>query len=515
MEAINPLEMYNRPLPNPLAPVQNWQNTQKSQQEIQSNAIAIADARAELLAKNAVGKAAQDSIDKKTGKFDSAQFLLRIAGDPNAQRMAPEVARKVLDYNKADADRITTVLANGKSTQDRISEALTSLLKPEVDANGNAKLNPDGSPAFKNIEDADLVNGMANFRATNPEIAKGDNLISFGKQLMGLPPDQRTTFVSRLANQTDASRATLANMIGPATAVDQGGRTAIVRTPPAGPTSVAATLAKGISPDTASERVPQVSESGQPQTISKGAITPGISSGLETPGRPNPFTATSAMPEANPMVPQAQAPAAPVVPAAPPAQAGPTINTGLPPTTKDALERMSKEQAALADDIHSAQQVKIQVSAMRQAVAQMHTGGLAMERAKLAQLAQGFGLPQDFTDKVANGNLGASQVFDKLANQSAMMVLRQAIGGQGRLTNLEFATFKDSNPNLNTDPRAVEKMLTFFDRVADLPILENKYLAAYQLGFNKSPKDFKPEEFESRWNAIALKKIPELTGEKK
>lgn len=514
MEAINPLEMYNRPLPNPLAPVQNWQNTQKSQQEIQSNAIAIADARAELLAKNAVGKAAQDSIDKKTGKFDSAQFLLRIAGDPNAQRMAPEVARKVLDYNKADADRITTVLANGKSTQDRISEALTSLLKPEVDANGNAKLNPDGSPAFKNIEDADLVNGMANFRATNPEIAKGDNLISFGKQLMGLPPDQRTTFVSRLANQTDASRATLANMIGPATQVNQGGRTAIVRTPPTGPTSVAATLASGLTPGEASERVPQVSESGQPQTISKGAITPGLQSGLETPGRQNPFTATTAMPEVNPMVSQAQTPVAPVAPA-PPAQGGATINTGLPPTTKDALERMSAEQKALADDIHSAQQVKIQVSAMRQAVAQMHTGGLASTRAKLGQLAQGFGLPDDFVKRVANGSLPASQVFDKLANQSAMMVLRQAIGGQGRLTNLEFATFKDSNPNLDTDPRAVEKMLTFFDRVADLPILENKYLAAYQLGFNKSPKDFKPEEFESRWNAIALKKIPELTGEKK
>ena len=61
-----------------------------------------------------------------------------------------------------------------------------------------------------------------------------------------------------------------------------------------------------------------------------------------------------------------------------------------------------------------------------------------------------------------------------------MELLRQTLGGQGRITNLEFEKFAAANPNLETDPKALEKIFNFSKKLNDLAKLEAYALEEYK-----------------------------------
>jgi len=50
-----------------------------------------------------------------------------------------------------------------------------------------------------------------------------------------------------------------------------------------------------------------------------------------------------------------------------------------------------------------------------------------------------------------------------LAAQTAMESLKQAMGGSGRITQAEFKVFQQNNPNIELDPRAIDKIYEFAD----------------------------------------------------
>jgi hypothetical protein len=77
--------------------------------------------------------------------------------------------------------------------------------------------------------------------------------------------------------------------------------------------------------------------------------------------------------------------------------------------------------------------------------------------------------------------------------------LRQAIGGQGRLTNLEFEQFLKSYPNIGTDKRAIKEIFTMQRELAMLAIEQQEALSEwpdiakeYGLGLH---------EFKAHWKA--------------
>lgn len=90
------------------------------------------------------------------------------------------------------------------------------------------------------------------------------------------------------------------------------------------------------------------------------------------------------------------------------------------------------------------------------------TGGGAEFYSKLGQIGQAMGLPQDLVDKVANGNLAASQEMQKLMVNTTMGQITQQLPNMSRLAQVEYTSFTANNPNLNTDPRAVEKIFNFW-----------------------------------------------------
>ena len=125
------------------------------------------------------------------------------------------------------------------------------------------------------------------------------------------------------------------------------------------------------------------------------------------------------------------------------------------------------------------------LSEARADLAQIKTGGGATAYMKLGQLAQAFGAPQDLVDKLANGNLGASQELTKLmVNTTAAQMRAQLPVGSHAFQ--EFDLFNKSNPNLDTDPRAIDKMFGFLTRLYNRDVQEQQTFNEYrkQPGFD-------------------------------
>ena len=117
----------------------------------------------------------------------------------------------------------------------------------------------------------------------------------------------------------------------------------------------------------------------------------------------------------------------------------------------------------------------------RDALARVRAGGGATAYAALGQVAQAFGAPKSLVDRIANGSLAASQEFNKLAVNNVMGQIEQQLPNSSRMSQMEFAEFKRNNPNLDTDPDAIEKIYDFWGKVYNMDHSEqgalNKYLA--------------------------------------
>ncbi len=89
-------------------------------------------------------------------------------------------------------------------------------------------------------------------------------------------------------------------------------------------------------------------------------------------------------------------------------------------------------------------------------------------------------------DKIAGGNLGSAQEYNKLQAQLAAAVLKNALmPGAGRILQSEYQTFTKANANWDTDPRAIDKMFTFMRNQNGINIQRMNYLNAISQAANK------------------------------
>jgi hypothetical protein len=155
------------------------------------------------------------------------------------------------------------------------------------------------------------------------------------------------------------------------------------------------------------------------------------------------------------------------------AAAGPSATETAAAAGRKAFDEARAKQAvdyetALNGRVQQGSELNMRLQQQLQALSQFKAGGGADTRAKLAQLAQGVpGMPDSFVNAIANGgsgnqqSLAAMQEFQKLAAQTAMEQLKQAMGGSGRISQYEFKVFAQNNPNLSTDPEAIRKIADF------------------------------------------------------
>jgi hypothetical protein len=132
-------------------------------------------------------------------------------------------------------------------------------------------------------------------------------------------------------------------------------------------------------------------------------------------------------------------------------------------------------EAGLNDRVRQGTELNMRLQEQLDALSKFKAGGGGETRAALAQYAQGMpGMPKSVVDGIAGGDLAAMQEFNKLAAQTAMEQLKQSIGGQGRVAQMEFKVFLHNNPNLSTDPDAIRKIFDFNTKLYNRDLTEQK-----------------------------------------
>lgn len=111
----------------------------------------------------------------------------------------------------------------------------------------------------------------------------------------------------------------------------------------------------------------------------------------------------------------------------------------------------------------------------------------------------------ELVSKLAGGDpkdpaaLGAMQEFEKVALQNAMLVLRNAIGGQGRLTNLEFEKFEEANPNISLDPNGFTKIVNLLKTITRTSVAEQQAANLWEDKHDQNPAQYPFRSFRPTW----------------
>lgn len=141
------------------------------------------------------------------------------------------------------------------------------------------------------------------------------------------------------------------------------------------------------------------------------------------------------------------------------------------PVQQGYLEARGKElgqyQATVDNNVTTMAQMMTTVKEAQKAMQDFKPGGGAETYAKIASFAQALGAPQWLVDKIGNGDLSASQEFNKLMVDTTMSRIRAALMGIGgsRINQQEFEKFEANNPNIDVDPRAIDKIFKFWNHV--------------------------------------------------
>lgn len=131
----------------------------------------------------------------------------------------------------------------------------------------------------------------------------------------------------------------------------------------------------------------------------------------------------------------------------------------------DAAKGLQAKAEAIGGQLNESQGLLQRIDQSRQALTQFKAGGGADTRVELAKYAQAFHMPDAVVNGIAGGNLAAAQEFQKYAAQEALGTMQQALasdtgkGAQGNRISMQL--FIKNNPNIDTDPNAIEKIYNF------------------------------------------------------
>lgn len=193
-------------------------------------------------------------------------------------------------------------------------------------------------------------------------------------------------------------------------------------------------------------------------------------------------------------------------PSAPPPAPMRGIQSGQSPQSikyqEQQLSQFNDAEKQIQQNARGAVVVQQRLDEAADALQKFKTGPGTEAMSKLAGLAKFFGMEDMAATMLGNPGskeaFSAAQEFVKLMVPNSLELLRNTLGGQGRITNLEVEQFLKANPNLETDPKAIEKMFNFMKRVGDIAKAEQKAFLHYKRGAEKSGK-FDVTQFDNDW----------------
>lgn len=128
----------------------------------------------------------------------------------------------------------------------------------------------------------------------------------------------------------------------------------------------------------------------------------------------------------------------------------------------EALQTMGDN---IGTQLSGSQSLMQRIEMSRDALKRTQAGGGADTKVQVAEIAQALHMPNSIVNGIAGGSLSAAQEFNKFAAQEALETMRQSLsnddgkGSQGNRVAMQL--FIKNNPNLTTDPNAIEKIYNF------------------------------------------------------
>lgn len=169
------------------------------------------------------------------------------------------------------------------------------------------------------------------------------------------------------------------------------------------------------------------------------------------------------------------------------------VQTGLSPYNQASQQNAAQYEQGLNGRVTAAQNSSHYLSEAQNLLNDVRTGGGGVARADLARRAQAIpGMPQSVVDAIAGGNLGDTQVLQKVLLQNAIQQMQANFTGTGAVANVE--QFLKNNPNLENDPRAIPKLMSF---IGGMNTNLGREQQAYRDYVNKGQN---PADFPAAWN---------------
>lgn len=458
-----------------------------------------------IRAKQAFGQIIQQTIGPD-GQPDYAKAAVMMAGNPATAWAAPEFIHDMAVNKGLQIDNVTKGIEQAFRQQDAIAQTLAPLL-----AHG-----PDGLTMS-------MINGAAGQLVASGVLGPPAQATAAMMGVMKTLPQGGPALYQSVTDYVQRSRqtaGTLENVWGKLGEVDFGPGIGFLRMSPLTGVHPLGSIDKGLTPEglnTPTEiksqpgwkmpdgtpipagtslmfrqgavpGMPVLGQGGAGAVTSTGGVmgdaaggasgdqgggvgaaaVPGQGGALPPPvGAPNAARGSSAMTENPALTAGSAASVAQGGPSAPsgiPMNGGPPVSQVAPQT--DVLNKdFGLRQAALQDSMDSQFPMILQQKA---ALKQMGpggitTGGLANLRASIGQLMQGLGVfPPDVYNGVANGSLPGSQILDKITGTQSVTILKQLLGGEGRVAAQTINRMEQILPHIDTDPHAVVELFNFF-----------------------------------------------------
>lgn len=413
---------------DPLAQIGKVLQIQGAQQALQNQAM-------EFKARQALGPILQQSIDPTTGELDINKFLVHGASNPDVAWKMPEITLQMIQRQNTQADTVVKQLAANKVRYGAMGDAAGSLVaQAEQDAAGKVNL-ATGSTGTPSITNKQMASTLSTLIGENGLIDAKDAAEILTKTA-DMTDAQRFQFAKNFANSARGVDKTMSDIYGAVAPHATGGGTTFTQENRLAGTQrrVGPGLETTPTPADMNTPVPGVDLQGRP------TIRPRVEAAPMYGGSGRPIAGSG----------QASAP------------------TGLSPQETKLQEDRAKgavEYENALTETNTVGQENLRVlREMQDAMKEFKAGGGMEVRQRLAQLAQGLGMPNKLVDDIAGGNRGALAEFQKLAVRYATQEMKTNMGSGQRFTNLDFSTFLKNNPTIDTDPRGLDKMFKFLEQ---------------------------------------------------
>lgn len=488
--------------PAPMNPIEMLRGIAGTQNLVNQNRLFQQD----FASRQAVGKAFQDSVTPEGG-VDYEGALTRMARDPNASFRLPEIANQIEQRKLTQLQAASAKLDMGIKQVDMVNRTLGGLTSLD-------------SPTHDDVAKA-AGTLVAELNAAGITEGYGDPL-HMAKMLQKAPKDpvalrqwlQQAQYQGlQMKDQFDAIK-------GQIHLINQGGQgQAVQMSPGTGQARVLGTYGMTPTPGEANALVtghnPAEGQPGHVPGLAEGAEFQQPRAAFAPMGGTGPAgfratgTALGGAPAATGGVGglPVRAPGAAAGTGAPAGGAGggggqgsgtPTGSpagtaavgssgargTGLGPTAAEAATGEGKNVADMEKGINEAVGTSLTLLPRLEeelgTLKKFTSGGGMESRTELAKMARAIGAPKEVADGIAGGSLASAQEFNMLIAQQAIEQLKQSLGGQGRITNLEVDTFFKKYPNLSTDPDAIEHIYNFLKSTSEKYYKQQQGLQEYK-----------------------------------